>query len=60
MEGRLYMYRVLTATGHGRELQAPPLVFGVSILSKCRKLSISVNRNFVVSSKTKILTEENF
>ena len=38
MEGRLYMYRVLTATGHGRELQAPPLVFGAKILFKCKKI----------------------
>ena len=38
MEGELYMYRVPTATGHGRELFAPPFVFGVTMLSKCKKI----------------------
>ena len=32
------MYRVPTATGQGRELQAHPLVFGATRLSKCKKI----------------------
>ena len=38
MEGGLYMYRVPTATEHGRELQAPSLGFGATMLSKCKKI----------------------
>ena len=53
------MYKVPTATGHGRELQAHPLVFGATRLSKCKRIVYKCKWKLLIREfKWKVLIRE--